>query len=203
MQSILYVLAWFPGWLQRSCLIPTVVQAAQFLLEAKGADALNASLNVLGLLFLLELDDMLFKVLPESIRMHIEEAGTIQVGRYEDRIFNAAKLTYIPVVTLACTLPSCMRRELRGNPEGFAFAITLTPVVLMVIPRVLADTVERAGSGKKGLKWAIVRLICMPFKCLASILGALTIIIVISGYINPDVIDSEDAAVMAWSNIQR
>ena len=60
----------------------------------------------------------------------------------------------------------------------------VTFFVLVVLPLVLAETVEQ-DSGKKGLKWAIVRLICMLFKCLASILASGTVSFLFSMAVNP------------------
>lgn len=154
--------------MQRSCLVPLVVPAAQSLLLFMGANALSAALNALGLLFLLELDDMAFKILPEMTKMRIEGVGTIQVGQYEQRIFNAAKLTCIPVVTVFC-LQVIHSNGLNGHFwSNSKWQVLISSwMVLIVLPRVLADTVEH-GSRKKCLKWAIVRLMGMLFKMIAS-----------------------------------
>ena len=110
----------------------------------KGGDSLSVCLNTIAILFLCEVDNILFSVgLPEHVRTRVEEAGRVELAKAQAVRLAQAKQLYGCLV-VACVLGSVVVSSM--------VVVFLCPFLVVWVGGVL-ETSTAARSGTEAAKW--------------------------------------------------
>ena len=90
------------GGMRRWTFLPTLVMAAPILVLYKGADALSVCFNTVAVLFLCEIDNLLYAILlPERERARVEVEGRVELGEAEAAALMRSKAVHVAVLVVA------------------------------------------------------------------------------------------------------
>ena len=90
------------GGMRRWTFLPTLTLAAPFLVLLKGGDALSVCFNTVAVLFLCEIDNLLYAILlPERERARVEVEGRVELGEAEAAALMRSKAVHVAVLVVA------------------------------------------------------------------------------------------------------
>ena len=90
------------GGMRRWTFLPTLVGAAPILVLFKGGDALSVCFNTVAVLFLCEIDNLLYAILlPERERARVEVEGRVELGEAEAAALMRSKAVHVAVLVVA------------------------------------------------------------------------------------------------------
>jgi hypothetical protein len=90
------------GGMRRWTFLPTMVMAAPWLVLIKGGDALSVCFNTVAVLFLCEIDNLLYAILlPERERARVEVEGRVELGEAEAAALMRSKAVHVAVLVVA------------------------------------------------------------------------------------------------------
>ena len=144
-------------------LIPLLTMAIPSMVLALGADAKNVALNSLAVLFLLDLDNMVFKIgLNEKTRTYLEKHARVPLTSAASKLLHRQKVCYLVVVPI--TVMAGIWTGIDWGPEfGFVIPFMVSTFLASILDSLLCVTLagscaERAAIA---LKW-------LPLKTLPS-----------------------------------
>ena len=89
-------------WMRRWLFLPALVLNVADLVLVKGGDALSVCLNTIAILFLCDVDNIVFSLaLSERVRARVEDAGRVELGDVEAAALVRAKAVHVVLVVLA------------------------------------------------------------------------------------------------------
>ena len=89
------------GGMRRWTFLPTLVAAAPMLVLFKGGDALSVCFNTVAVLFLCEIDNLLYAILlPERERARVEVEGRVELGEAEAAALMRSKAVHVVVLVV-------------------------------------------------------------------------------------------------------
>ena len=87
------------GGIRRWLFLPTLVTVAPILVLFKGGDALSVCFNTVAVLFLCEIDNLLYAILlPERERARVEVEGRVELGEAEAATLMRTKAVHVALV---------------------------------------------------------------------------------------------------------
>ena len=87
------------GGMRRWTFLPALVSTAPFLVVLKGGDALSVCFNTVAVLFLCEIDNLLYAILlPERERARVEVEGRMELGESEVVALMHSKAAHVVLV---------------------------------------------------------------------------------------------------------
>jgi hypothetical protein len=90
------------GGLRRWVFLPCMVTDVALVVAARGADALNISLNTVAILFICELDDILYQLgLPERFKTRVVTEGRVTLNDQEATALFNLKAHHVVVVVVS------------------------------------------------------------------------------------------------------
>ena len=95
------------GGIRRWLFLPTLVTVAPILVLFKGGDALSVCFNTVAVLFLCEIDNLLYAILlPERERARVEVEGRVELGESEVSALMRSKAVHVVllVVVVPCAV---------------------------------------------------------------------------------------------------
>ena len=95
------------GDIRRWIFLPVLVTVAPVLVIYKGGDALSVCFNTVAVLFLCEIDNMVYAILlPERERARVEQEGRVELGEVEAAALMRSKAVHLLllVVVVPCTV---------------------------------------------------------------------------------------------------
>lgn len=110
----------FINVVRRWVFLPTQVAAIPILIGFRGGDALNICMNTVAMLFLMEIDDVLFHYgVGERVRRRAMVAGRVELSRTEEASIERTKSTH---VILLC---ASVLYAVRTLNDGYVWAVFL------------------------------------------------------------------------------
>lgn len=92
----------FLSGIRRWMFLPTMLMIVPGLVLLQGGDALSVCFNTVAVLFMTEVDNIIFQVaLPEQVRARVEEAGRVELGKVEQAALAWTKPTHICLIMAA------------------------------------------------------------------------------------------------------
>ena len=92
----------FLNGIRRWMFLPTMLLIVPGLVLLQGGDALSVCFNTVAVLFMTEVDNIIFRVaLPEQVRARVEEAGRVELGQAEQAALARTKPTHIFLIMAA------------------------------------------------------------------------------------------------------
>ena len=89
-------------WMRRWCFLPFLVIDVPVLVMFKGGDALSVCLNTVAILFLCDIDNIVFAlVLGERVRARVEDAGRVELEDAEATALARTKAVHVALLVLA------------------------------------------------------------------------------------------------------
>eukprot|EP01047_Picozoa_sp_COSAG01_P015682 COSAG01_NODE_789_length_13572_cov_322.875158_1_plen_158_part_10 len=89
------------GGIRRWTFLPTLVVTVYLLVWYKGGDALSVCFNTVAVLFLCEIDNLLYAiVLPERERARVEVEGRVELGESEAVVLMRSKAVHVVLVVV-------------------------------------------------------------------------------------------------------
>ena len=95
----------FINGLRRWVFLPTLVATVPILVGFKGGDALSVCMNTVAVLFLTEIDDVLFNYgVGERIRDRAKVAGRVELGPAEEDMLAKTKMSHVVLLFFAVVM---------------------------------------------------------------------------------------------------
>ena len=134
------------GGMRRWLFLPTLVSAAPILVQFKGGDALSVCFNTVAVLFLCEIDNLLYAILlPERERARVEVEGRVELGEAEAAALMRSKAVHVAVLVAA--VPCAVVRGGGGDLASFDLALFL-PILAFWLAGVTEAVLGSAGAGE-------------------------------------------------------
>ena len=138
----------FLGFVRRFVFVPMLVVAAVFLVIFDGGDAKSVCMNTVALLFMADIDDMMYEVaLSEPWRTRMEEAGRVKLEDEQAKDLARTKIVHTALLTLSMPL----NVYLLGTRQKWGGMLS------MFLPFYLAAVDERVQAPRDHWQW--IRLI--------------------------------------------
>jgi hypothetical protein len=134
------------GGMRRWTFLPTLVTAAPVLVMFKGGDALSVCFNTVAVLFLCEIDNLLYAImLPERERARVEVEGRVELGEAEAAALMRSKAVHMVLVVVA--VPCAVALGGSGDGDSFWLALLL-PLLAFWVAGVTEAVLGSAGAGE-------------------------------------------------------
>ena len=134
------------GGIRRWTFLPTLVTAAPALVQYKGGDALSVCFNTVAVLFLCEIDNLLYAILlPERERARVEVEGRVELGEAEAAALMRSKAVHVVVV--AAAVP-CAVAVGGGGDQVSPYLAFLLPLLAFWVAGVTEAVLGSAGAGE-------------------------------------------------------
>ena len=156
------------GGIRRWTFLPTLVMAAPMLVLFKGGDALSVCFNTVAVLFLCEIDNLLYAILlPERERARVEVEGRVELGEAEAAALMRSKAVHMVVVVAA--VPCAVALGGGGDGDSFVLAILL-PFLAFWLAGVTEAVLGSAGAGE-----ACKEVGKVTGRCLLGLIGVIVL----------------------------
>lgn len=86
------------------CLLPMLTLSVPWLVLFRGSDSLTICFNTVAVLFVLDVDNMLYGIfLPESTKLYVEDYGAAHIdeGSHEEQLLSVTKRSHVVLVMLS------------------------------------------------------------------------------------------------------
>ena len=114
------------GGIRRWTFLPTLVTAAPLLVLFKGGDALSVCFNTVAVLFLCEIDNLLYAILlPERERARVEVEGRVELGEAEAAALMRTKAVHMVVLVAAVPCAVVLGGSEDSAGLGLAFSLSV------------------------------------------------------------------------------
>jgi hypothetical protein len=134
------------GGMRRWTFLPTMVMAAPWLVQYKGGDALSVCFNTVAVLFLCEIDNLLYAILlPERERARVEVEGRVELGEAEAAALMRSKAVHVAVLVVA--VPCAVVGGGGGN-AFVGFLTFLLPLLAFWLAGATEAVLGSAGAGE-------------------------------------------------------
>ena len=134
------------GGIRRWTFLPCLVMAAPFLVLYKGGDALSVCFNTVAVLFLCEIDNLLYAILlPERERARVEVEGRVELGEAEAAALMRSKAVHVALVVVA--VPCAVVLGGSGDLTSLLLAILL-PLPAFWLAGATEAVLGSAGAGE-------------------------------------------------------
>lgn len=144
--------------IRRWIFLPSTVGSIPIMIGFKGGDALNICMNTIAILFLMEIDDVLFEYgVGERVRRRAMVAGRVELSKVEEEAIVRTKACHI-VVVCASVLYSV--RSLVNSEYGYAWAVAVQFMGFW-----LGGLIECASSTEMAGLQKITAMITVTCKC--------------------------------------
>ena len=131
------------GGMRRWTFLPMLVGSAPVLVMFRGGDALSICFNTVAMLFLCEIDNLLYAILlPERERARVEVEGRVELGEAEAAALMRTKVVHMVVLVVAvpCTVV--------GGGSGNDFVVFFLPPLAFWLAGVTEAVLGSAGAGE-------------------------------------------------------
>jgi hypothetical protein len=133
------------GGMRRWTFLPTLVGAAPILVLFKGGDALSVCFNTVAVLFLCEIDNLLYAILlPERERARVEVEGRVELGEAEAAALMRSKAVH--VVVFVAAVPCAV--ALGGSGDRASFEALLLPLPAFWLAGATEAVLGSASAGE-------------------------------------------------------
>ena len=134
------------GGIRRWTFLPTLTLAAPTLVLVKGGDALSVCFNTVAVLFLCEIDNLLYAILlPERERARVEVEGRVELGEAEAAALMRSKAVHVVVV--AAAVPCAVALGGGGGDDSFDLVL-LIPLLAFWLAGATEAVLGSAGAGE-------------------------------------------------------
>ena len=134
------------GGMRRWTFLPTLTLAAPWLVLYKGGDALSVCFNTVAVLFLCEIDNLLYAILlPERERARVEVEGRVELGEAEAAALMRTKVVHVAVLVAA--VPCTVVGGGGGDLGSFDLAYLL-PLLAFGLAGATEAVLGSAGAGE-------------------------------------------------------
>ena len=134
------------GGMRRWTFLPTLTLAAPWLVLYKGGDALSVCFNTVAVLFLCEIDNLLYAILlPERERARVEVEGRVELGKAEAAALMRSKAVHVALVVVA--VPCAVALGGSGDVGSLVLALLL-PLPALWLAGATEAVLGSAGAGE-------------------------------------------------------
>jgi hypothetical protein len=134
------------GGIRRWTFLPTLVAAAPVLVLIKGGDALSVCFNTVAVLFLCEIDNLLYAILlPERERARVEVEGRVELAEAEAAALMRSKAVHVAVLVVA--VPCAVVGGGSGDLASYLLAFSL-PLLAFWVAGATEAVQGSAGAGE-------------------------------------------------------
>ena len=131
------------GGIRRWLFLSTLVAAAPTLVLFKGGDALSVCFNTVAVLFLCEIDNLLYAILlPERERARVEVEGRVELGEAEAAALMRSKAVHVAVLVAA--VPCAVV----GGGSGNDFVVFFLPPLAFGLAGVTEAVLGSVSAGE-------------------------------------------------------
>ena len=113
------------GGIRRWLFLPTLVTVAPILVLFKGGDALSVCFNTVAVLFLCEIDNLLYTILlPEREQARLEVEGRVELGEVEAAALMRSKVMHVVVVAAVVPCAVVLRSRTLSHFAFYVVGVT-------------------------------------------------------------------------------
>ena len=134
------------GGIRRWTFLPALVMTAPYLVLFRGGDALSVCFNTIAVLFLCEIDNLLYAILlPERERARVEVEGRVELGEAEAAALMRSKAVHVALLVVA--VPCAVVLGGSGGEFSYGLALFLPSLAFWLVGATEA-VLGSAGAGE-------------------------------------------------------